>query len=555
MKQVVKNIFIILNSPERKKLWLLSIADLIISILDIVFLIALLYLINFYTQQISGSAVNNFSLTLFNKHPVLLIMVFFLLFAIKNAGGFVVSKLQYRFVYGVASRISRENLAQYLDGTYHDYVNIDSSVINRKISQEPIEFAHYVLNGAQQVFSQAILVLVTIVAVFIFNPLLFPLLVLILAPPVFLISFLMKRKLDAARLLAKKTSEKSMQHLQEALSAFVESNIDKKNDFFISRYHRLQVQLNHYLSERLIIQSMPSRLIEVFAVFGLLLLVAIHFITSDNQSVQLVTIGALMVAAYKIIPGIVKITNTAGQVKSYAIAAADLAARPGLSLKRNYYNEPVNNMSFENVCFNYSGKKILSFFSLSMQKGDFTVISGFSGKGKTTFINLLLGFLTPVSGNIYINGNHADTETRQRYWKSIAYVKQQNFFLHASIIENITLQEKDYDEGKIKCITAITGIDKLVTAFPQGLETVITENGKNFSGGQRQRIIFARALYKDFDLLILDEPFNELDEASETEMLNELKKIAAAGKMIILITHNDAAISFCNKKIVMDEQG
>ena len=101
----------------------------------------------------------------------------------------------------------------------------------------------------------------------------------------------------------------------------------------------------------------------------------------------------------------------------------------------------------------------------------------------------------------------------------------------------------------------VTGIDEMVGAFPQGLNTLITENGKNFSGGQRQRFIFARALYRDFDLLILDEPFNELDEPSEKKMLIELQKIAAEGKMILLITHNMAAMSYCNRKIIMDEAG
>ncbi|HMC84482.1 MAG TPA: hypothetical protein VKI61_03115, partial [Chitinophagaceae bacterium] len=221
MKQVVKNIFIILTVSEKQKLWLLSAADVVSSLLDIVFLIALLFVVNFYTQPFH--TVNNryFSTALFNAHPVLLVTIFFILFAGKNIFGFIVSKMQFRFVYGVASRISRENLTQYLQDSYLNYVIIDSSVVNRKISQEPIEFGHYVLNGVQQVFSQTVLVVITIVAVLIFNPLIFPLLILLLAPPVFLIAFLMKRKLDSTSVNAKKTSEKAMQHLQEALSGYI----------------------------------------------------------------------------------------------------------------------------------------------------------------------------------------------------------------------------------------------------------------------------------------------------------------------------------------------
>jgi len=552
LKQVVKDIFIILQHKEKRKLWLLALMDSCISLLDIIFLIGLLYVVNFYTQPLHTISRGRFSLKLFDTHPVLLITIFFLLFALKNVAGFTVSKMQYRFVYSVASRISRQNLGQYLAGRFHDYINTDSSVAHRRISQEPIEFAHYVLNGLQQLFSQMVLVIITVAAVLIFNPLLFPLLLLLLAPPVFLVSFLMKRRLDATRWQVKKTSEQTIQHLQEALAGFVESNIYRKHDFFIGRYLRFQERLNQYLSERLVIQNLPPRLIEAFAVFGLLILVLINFFTEPGKSIPLVTIGALMVAAYKIIPGIVKITNTAGQVKTYAFAATDLAAIALLPGKQPCKDEAIECIGFENVCFSYADTNIFRSLTFTIKRGDFVVVSGISGKGKTTLINLLLGFLTQDEGNICINGCKTDAVTRQRYWPGIAYVKQQNFLLYASIIENITLEEDGHDIKKIEEIASITGIDTFTSLLPGGLHALITENGKNFSGGQRQRINFARALYRNFDLLILDEPFNELDEPSEQQMLAQLQKIAAQGKMVVLITHNKNALSFCNKKILMD---
>ena len=553
MRQVVKDIFIILQYREKRKLWLLALADTCISLLDIIFLIALLYVINFYIQPLHTIAAGHFSFNLFDKHPVLLITLFFLLFAVKNMAGFMISKMQYRFVYSVASRISRQNLDQYLTGRFYDYINTDSSVAHRRISQEPIEFAHYVLNGVQQLFSQLVLVMVTIAAVLIFNPLLFPLLLILLAPPVFWVSFLMKRRLDAASRQAKRTSEQTIQHLQEALTGFVESNIYRKHDFFIGRYLRFQERLNHYLSERLIIQNLPPRLIEAFAVFGLLILVLVNFFTEPGKSIPLVTIGALMVAAYKIIPGIVKITNTAGQVKTYAFAATDLAATTLLPGKRTCSNESIDSICFDNVCFSYPDAKIIRSLTFMIKRGDFAVVAGISGKGKTTLINLLLGFLTQDAGAVCVNGRQADAATRQGYWAGIAYVKQQNFMLHASIAENITLQEDGYDHEKIEEIAALTGVDAFTCLLPGGLHSIITENGKNFSGGQRQRINFARALYRNFDLLILDEPFSELDEQSELLMLRQLQKIAAQGKMVLLITHNKNALSFCNKKILMNE--
>lgn len=553
MKQVLKNIFTILNQREKQKLWMLAIADIFISILDIGFLVALLLVINFYTQAAGTISLKIFPTAIFNEQPVLLMTVFFGFFALKNLFGFFIAKMQYHFVYDVASRLSKENLLKYLNGSYLDYVNIDSSIVNRKISQQPIEFCHYVLNGMQQVFSQVILIAISIIAILIFNPLLFPLLVLVLAPAVFLIAYFMKRKLDETRIQGKKTSEQSIQHLQEALTGFVESNIYSKNEFFTNRYHRSQSKLNHYLAERHSILNIPPRLIEVFAIFGLFALIVINHFTAHSSSIPLITIGAFMAAAYKIIPGIVKIMNSLSQVKTYAYSSEGFA-KEIKDAKNNSGNEAIRSIAFENISFSYPGKKILDAFSFRIEKADMIGVSGLSGKGKTTIVHILLGFLNAEAGNVYINENIAGQERRQSYWNKISYIKQQPFFIHASIIKNITLEEQEHDPEKIKRIIQMTGLDKLISDLPMGLETIITENGKNFSGGQRQRIIFARALYKDCDLLILDEPFNELDEASEIAMLKQLQAISNEGKMILLITHNKTALSFCNKKIDLDEQ-
>jgi ABC-type multidrug transport system fused ATPase/permease subunit len=555
LKQILKDIFKILSRRETQKLWQLTVADVVISILDILFLIVLLYVVSFYTQSAVPASPKYLPTAFFNEHPVLLIILFLLLFTIKNILGFLISKAQYNYVYGVASRISRGNLLEYLNGPYTDYVHVDSSVMNRRISQQPVEFCHYVLNGFQQIFGQAVLILITLFAVVIFNPLLLPLLLLILLPPVFLISIFIKRKLHEGRLQGKRMSEKSMQHLQEALAGYVEGNLYSKNDFFTNRYHRFQSRLNYYLSERLIIQNMPTRFIEIFAVFSLFLLILVNFLNSHQHSVPLITLGALMVAAYKIIPGIVKITNLVGQVKTYAYTVKGLTNGEGESAGTDDNPSFITSIGFENIYFDFGGKSLLKSFSLTMEKGDMIGISGKSGMGKTTLVNLLLGFLSADKGNIYINGLTADAGMRKKFWKRISYVKQQHFFLHGSVAENIVFEETNYDRKRLNEIMVLTGIDQIIHLFPDGLNTVITENGKNLSGGQRQRFILARALYKDFDLLILDEPFNELDRAAEMELLKQLRVMANMGKIILLITHNTDAFSFCNKTIQLDDTG
>ncbi|HSZ84507.1 MAG TPA: ABC transporter ATP-binding protein [Puia sp.] len=553
MKKNIKNIFFILTGKEKKRFITLAIADVSVSVLDISFLAMLLYLVHFYTTQ--QSAIKNaFLFTLLNKYPLLPILIFLVFFSIKNVFGFVVFRDQFRFVYQVASRLSRDNAALYLSGDFNDYVSVDSSVHIRKIGQHPIEFGFYILNSLQQIISQSLLISITVIAILIYNPVLFPLLLLILTPPVILSGILFKKKIQSIRKIAKNINEKVLQNLHEAIYGFVESNIYNSKDFFIGRYYKQQATSNYFQAEQQAMQNMPGRMMEVFAVLGFAILIVINSFTAKTSIIQITTLGTFLAAAYKIIPGIVKILNSAGQMKTFSFVTDALLKnnRNGKIKSSTYSGDDISSIAFKNISFNYNDRPILNNFSLNIEKGEIAGISGSSGKGKTTIINLLLGFLDPTTGEIYINNAKTNLQEREQFWNKIAYAKQQPFFIHDTLLKNILLSDENYDTQKLNEIISITGVDKIINAHAEGLNYIIEENGKNISGGERQRIVFARTLYKEADCIILDEPFTELDETSELKMINHLQQLAKKGKMIILITHNKKSFDHCNKIISLD---
>ncbi|MGH2642736.1 MAG: ATP-binding cassette domain-containing protein [Chitinophagaceae bacterium] len=561
MKNILSNTLSILADSERKKFYVFTMLNAIISIADIAFLGLLVLLVGVYTKaDFHFHLPPSIPVKLLNPDSIYPALFFLFCFIIKNTLAYIAGFLQYRYIYHVALRIAGNNLLYYLEGDYNEYSGIDSSVHIQKISQQPIEFCHYVLTGILQMFTEYTLIIFTVIGILLYNAPSFLLLLILLLPAVLVLAYFNKRRLKAVRLHIKTTSEKTMQHLYEALGSYVESNIYNKKEFFSKRYIHYQGLLNKYLSDLTIIKGLPSRFIEILAITGFFILVFIHIAFGNSDAVSLVTIGAFTVAVYKIIPGIAKILNISAQIHAYAYTTQNLS-KSGLSrspvLKNTSITERINSVEFKEVVYRYSQDKenssVKKHINLNLGKGDFLGISGASGKGKTTIFNLLLGFLEPMEGNILINGGKTNEEKRKLYWKDIAYSRQHAFLIHDSILKNITLDEDHVNEERLNTAIYISGLSELLDKYPDGVHHVINENGKNISGGQRKRIVLARTLYKEAGLILLDEPFNELDRNSGTIILKHLQKLTEAGKIVVVITHDKESLSFCNKIISLDE--
>jgi ABC-type bacteriocin/lantibiotic exporter with double-glycine peptidase domain len=554
VKAILKNTWAVLNRKEKKRFSTLLLLDITISVLDILSLALLLWIVQVYIQPGNIGDLSFLPPWLADKDSILFIAIFVILFGLKNIVAFLVARAHYKFIGKVAVRISKHNLSSYQLSSYDEFVNTDSSVHIRKVAFQPFEFGQYMLAGIQQIITQLCLITIAIVAILLFNAKLFLLLLLILLPPVILVFYWIKNKLTAAKKNIRINNEKSFQYLLEALKAYVEGNIFNRNQFFLKRFVNFRQKFSDSLFDSISLQNLPGRFIEIFAVLGLFILIAIAKWTNNNDSNTLLTIGAFMAAAYRIIPGIVKIINTIGQIKTYEFSLNDLVQTgQQLNGKENKPAPAINSIELKNIHFSYPNQPALNNFSLSIEKGDLVGITGLSGKGKTTILNLLLGLLSPAKGEIIFN-NHRMNGDIKSYWPSISYVRQQPFFIHDTLLRNITLEESGYKRDDLENALRVSGLDELIKTFPEKGEKVISENGKNISGGQQQRIAIARALYKSADLILLDEPFNELDEASETKMLGHFRKMTEQGKMILLVTHNKKSLSYCNKIVSLDEQ-
>lgn len=200
-------------------------------------------------------------------------------------------------------------------------------------------------------------------------------------------------------------------------------------------------------------------------------------------------------------------------------------------------------ISFEGVAFSYGENKVLEDLTLSLKKNGKYLIVGPSGGGKSTFLKLLRKYFHPQTGGIYVDGKPLNQITKESYFRHLSNVEQNVFMFDDTLRNNLTLL-KDTKEEKLNEAIRRAGLTSFVENLPQGLETVIEDNGRNISGGERSRIAIARALLNESEILILDEAFQSLDyetaRAIERTIL-DLPELTVVNVSHILIPENKNA--------------
>ena len=202
------------------------------------------------------------------------------------------------------------------------------------------------------------------------------------------------------------------------------------------------------------------------------------------------------------------------------------------------------------VDFAYPGsqRKILNDFSIHIDRGEIIALEGVNGIGKTTLWKIITGWLTPSQGTVTVNGRDLQ-EYLEDYRRRISFVTQRVLLFYGTLEENITLGELNSNQERLDNALRVSGFDKVVERFPDGLERHI-ENNAGLSGGECQRLALARALYRAPELLVLDEVTNHMD-ATGKEIVKALIKELQGKATVLVISHEEDVRALCDREIVL----
>ncbi|MGN9755589.1 thiol reductant ABC exporter subunit CydD [Streptomyces sp. SD31] len=215
---------------------------------------------------------------------------------------------------------------------------------------------------------------------------------------------------------------------------------------------------------------------------------------------------------------------------------------------------PTGTVSFEGVSVRYRGRSTdaVSDVSLAVEPGETVALVGPSGAGKSTLLNVLLGFVRPAEGRVLVGGvDLAELDLRE--WRShIAWVPQRPHLYAGTIAENVRLARPDADDAAVRRALGDAGALEFVDALPQGVDTVLGEDGTGLSAGQRQRLALARAFLADRPVLLLDEPTAALDGATEAEVVEAVRRLAV-GRTVLLVVHRPALLGVADRVVRLAE--
>ncbi len=551
----------ILNFSEKTRLFFLVISLVFLVALELICISSLYELTKIlidedYSNQIDEKSKLNY-LNLIEKGK--LKFDYFLYFIISiYLAKFIYSIFHFysqsKFIEFIRMNTTSKLTDIYLAKKHSYFLKVNSSKLVRNLQTETGNFSLGVMNSLVILFSEIFLIF----AIFIylsfesFEFVLFSFFtVLIISIIYFLITSSKTKKFSVQKFQYTNFFLKSIMELFQGIKniriysaeqTFKDSI--KKN---LSKISEAQIFFN-------VTTQIPRLMIEVTIIILVILLLLLIGLDQFDEGI-LSKLALFVIASFKLLPSFSKISSNLHLFRMNK-PSVELIHNEYKNLNKSVYKK-FNKLRFkkeivfQNVDYSYPGRdeKIFNNINISFKKGSFIGIVGKSGEGKSTFLDLFLGFLSPTKGKVLIDGKEL------RNWRQIidqiSYVPQNIHIFNDSLKNNIIFNSKNITENKkVIEVCRKAGLSSLIKSLPYGINSNIKESGKNLSGGQAQRIGIARSIFKNTPILLLDEATGSLDSRTEGKIMNSIKR-SSKNSIKILVTHKKSNLKYCDKVYII----
>jgi len=459
----------------------------------------------------------------------IIVIIYILL---KNAFLTFVSLRQANFIKSREISITNRLLQSYLMKPYIDISHRNSADMIRNINQEVNHVFVMVVNTLLTVVAELFVVIALLTLMIFVSPGATLLAFGLLSIGIIIFIFGIRKIIQKLGNQRQNARGRMIEWATQALYSLKELLVAEKQHYFLNKFRNNSNLTRQAEVFDLALSRIPQLFIETFAIITLLSVMLYTYMQGHDF---IATLSVFALVLLRLMPTMNRIIICISRAKFYLpslnIVVHDLENINDGDQKIDSNHSKIqfnNQITIKDISFAYpsNGKIILQGVNLKIQKGDIISIVGESGSGKTTFMDIMLGLLSPQSGSITVD-NMDITSSPNQFLSIVSYLPQSVYLLNTTIRENIAfgVEPDDIDDSKINSVIEKVGLSKMISELSDGLDAHIGDIGGKVSGGQRQRIGIARALYHDKDVLFLDEATAGLDSETENKICETLKSL------------------------------
>jgi ABC-type bacteriocin/lantibiotic exporter with double-glycine peptidase domain len=457
----------------------------------------------------------------------------------------------------------------YLKMDYVNFMNQHSAEMSKSINSTIDQLIAKVLRPIFNMVAY-VLVFVCIVGILVLvNPALVLISTLFLVTVYSMIFLVIKKMLSKLGQLLAVTNRKRFKIAIEVFGGFKEMKINTTESHYQKIFNKNSLYFSKANANYQTLSDIPKFIVESLIFAGMITLFL--YLTLSPTSSQLnpglgaalPVIGVYAFAAYRIQPAIQAIFIGASSLKfgkqlineiHDLVTTVKEQKLSSTQMQTIYFNGYI---TLSNVSYSYqkNSDKQIKNVNLKIGKGETIAFFGRSGSGKSTLADLIMGLLPAVQGNVKIDGTLLDERSKMTWFRKIGYVPQELFLTDTDIRENIAfgIKKEDIDQSQVEYCSKLADIhDHIIRNLEDGYSTRVGERGIKLSGGQRQRLAIARALYRNPEVLVLDEATSAMDITTERTVLENIQS-EFREKTIIMITHRISTLKNCDKVCLLSE--
>jgi ABC-type multidrug transport system fused ATPase/permease subunit len=497
----------------------------------------------------------------FNHEETILFIGYglFITFLVKFFLVIFVNHTIFNFAYFEQAKIQKIMINGFLHQDYETFILSKSAESLASIATYSSMYKDALVGGLQALSSILVIIAAFIMlAVVSINTVAMLLLVMIIIFYAYNLTF--ARRLDATGRAFTKGSANLIRGTQEAAEGIREIKTLGKEAFFIDSVSSSANEIAKGGVRLNVFTILPRGILEVALIGFIVLVLTTNVLLNKDLAAGLSILSIFAAAMIRITPLISQLQSAANSIvfgRESIILLAKIMKEKGIDInvdlkifKKNASSKSTdvfNQLKLENISYTYpnSSKPSVMNVSLEINQGDFIGLIGPSGAGKTTLVDIILGFLKPSKGILKFNTDDAHKDIS--VWLShCAYLPQDIFLIDGTLKENITLSTDEIEDEELEEALKLSRLTPILKDLSNGLNTDIGDKGVKLSGGQKQRVSIARAIFNKRDVLLLDESTSALDSKTEAAVINELMTLRNK-KTIISIAHRISTLKECNK--------